>query len=46
MAPLITVQQKCAVRAALVVTAATPRNELGHSGMAVVKGKLRDAEQE
>jgi len=36
----------CDVRTALGVTTATPKRRLGCSGTAVVKGELRDAEQE
>jgi hypothetical protein len=37
--------ETCDVRAALGVTTATPKRRLGCSDTAVVKGKLRDAEQ-
>jgi hypothetical protein len=44
MAPLITEPEDCATRDTLCVTIAKPRREVGRSGTAVVKGKLRDAE--
>jgi len=37
--------EECDVRTALGATTATPKRRLGCSGTAVVKGKLRDAEQ-
>ena len=44
MAPLITEPDDCGLRDTLCVTIAKPRREVGRSGTAVVKGKLRDAE--
>jgi hypothetical protein len=44
MAPLITEPKDYAIRDTRCVNVAKPRREVGRSGTAVVKGKLRDAE--